>query len=130
MAGFELGGRDEPEEGVAASEAVVEEPEWSFAVHGDKPEGKFRHLDGERVDVYAVEAAFRDLPARFEKYRLCFAVGAGLPAGTGGDRPCRFGPSLLVPCFEEPLGEVAACGDEESAGSHCYIGDAKSEDVR
>jgi len=42
---------------VAALDLVVEEREWQLTVHRLDPQGQARELDGERVEVHAVDAA-------------------------------------------------------------------------
>src|SRR6266567_579522 len=47
---------------VAAAQGVVEEGKGSILVEGDEPERELGHLDGERVLVHPVDAAFADQP--------------------------------------------------------------------
>src|SRR5581483_7306417 len=84
-----------------------------------QPERDLGDLDGERVDVDAVEAALGHEPSRGEVALL--EIGA------------RVGGRLLgveLPGFDEPGGEVAAGRDEEGSRAHGDVAHLQLEELR
>ena len=80
-----------PDEGVAALDLVVEEPEWQGAVHRLDPERQSAQLHGQGIEVHGIDAALDDMTPqdRLETRLEALVVGAAgnqlvREAGVGG----------------------------------------------
>ena len=120
---------DQAEERVPGGEAVVEEAEGPFGVHRDQPQRQLRHLDGEGVDVDAVQAVLGDLAAGLEQELVGFGVRADAAGGAVQVHGEGFGVTFVQPRLDQAVGEVAAGGDEERAGAHRDVRDLQFEDL-
>jgi len=104
-------------------------------LEGDEPEGELRHLDGEGVDVHAVEAVVGDELHRPEVTLFGIEGEEVLRGVTTADAPVRGDadgstarPLDLLPGLDQAIGEVAAGLDQESAGAHGGVADGEAED--
>ena len=119
---------DQTEQAVSRDQAVVQEPERAFSIHGDQPQRQLRHLDRERVDVHSVQAVLGDQATGVQLDLLGLGVRADAVAfPVLLARDC-IGAAFSLPGLHQLVGQVAAGCDEEGAGAHRDVGDLQLQD--
>ena len=111
------------QEAVAGLEGVVQEREGPILGHRGEPHRQLGHLDGHRVAVHAIAAVLGHQAAGLDHYVEPVRVVSG-GGGLGGP-----GVALGSPRLDEPVGEVAAGGDEDGARPDGRVADLQVDDV-
>ena len=110
-------------EAVAGLEGVIEEREGPILGHGGEPHRQLGHLNSHRITVHAVAAVLghqaASLDHKVEPVRVV-SCGGGIGAS---------GAALDSPRLDEPVGEVAAGGDEDGTRPDGRIADLQVDDV-
>ena len=105
----------QPDEGVAATQGVIEEGEGVILREGGEPEGELGEVGRHRVAIDAVEAALGDEAAGVEQL-VFIGRDDGLAA-------------VVQPRGDEGIAELAAGLDEEGAGADGGVADFEVEDL-
>lgn len=115
-------------------ELVVEELEGLVLGERDEPQGHLGQLDGEGIEVHAIEAAFGHKAPRPHD-RLLMALGQDhLPRPAVEGLAVGHGEGLVellhgqpVPRVHEPVGQIAASLHQKRPGAHRRIADLEGE---
>ena len=104
---------------------MVQEGERLSLGKRDKPDRELRQLDGEGIDVDAVYTTLRNQPPSDNN---SFILGCWKRIGVPEfikDFPLRRDElahrAAFAPCFDESLGQVPTCLNEEGTRPHCWV---------
>ena len=109
-------GEPRPEQAVSGLEAMIQKRERAVGGKRREPERQPRQLNGHRVQIHAVQAAFRDRAP--DRRPFGFSEIARVAATLPDER------------FLVRAGKITACRDEKGAASHGRVDDSNLEDAR
>src|SRR5437879_6595895 len=130
---FELLKTRHTQQAVTATQVVIEEAEGPPLRKSDEPERELGELHGHRVDVYAVNASFRDQSARqvepFLKILRHEVVSGRLLEDLSIRRDACTATLGFIPRLHQSLAQPATDLDQKRRRPHSHVADLEVEEL-